>query len=69
MLRKRIASSNILSIGYDPTSSTLEIEFHSGAIYQYVNVPESIYTALMSAPSHGSYFNRHIKDKYPWKQI
>jgi len=69
MIRKSVSSSNIRSIGYDSKSQTLEIEFHSGGIYQYFNVPESIYNALMSASSHGSYFARHIKDRYRWAKI
>ena len=69
MIRQPVSSSNISSIGYDPESRTLEIEFHSGGIYQYFNVPESIYNALMSASSHGSYFHRHIKDQYQWTKI
>lgn len=69
MNRKPVSSSNIHSIGYDSKSRTLEIEFHSGDIYQYFNVPESIYNALMSASSQGSYFSRHIKDQYQWTKI
>lgn len=69
MNRQPVSSSNIRSIGYDSKSQTLEIEFHSSGIYQYFNVPESIYNALMSASSHGSYFHRHIKDQYQLTKI
>lgn len=69
MNRQHVSSSNIRSIGYDSKFQTLEIEFHSGGIYQYFNVPESVYNALMSAQSHGSYFHRHIKDEYQWTKI
>jgi len=66
MIRQAVSSSDISSIGYDPTSRTLDIEFNSGGTYQYFNVPESTYNALMSAASHGSYFHHHIKDHYRW---
>jgi hypothetical protein len=69
MIRQTVSSSNISSIGYDPESRTLEIEFHNGGVYQYFNVPESIYNALMSAPSHGSYFHHYIKGQYRWTEI
>ena len=39
MIRDLVASSNIASIGYDPDSETLEIEFTNGSIYQYFNIP------------------------------
>lgn len=64
IMRQSVRSRNIRSIGYDDVSQTLEIEFHSGGIYQYVNVPKSVYDNLMQAPSHGSYFSRHIKGRY-----
>ena len=38
MQRDYVSSSNIVSVGYDPASETLEIEFQSGAVYQYYNV-------------------------------
>jgi len=69
MNRQHVSSSNIHSIGYDLNSQTLEIEFHSGGIYQYFNVPESTYNALMSASSHGSFFSRQIKGRYRYRQI
>lgn len=69
MIRQSVSSSNIRSIGYDSKFQTLEIEFHSGGIYQYFNVPESIYNALMAASSHGSYFHRHIKNRYRCTKI
>jgi len=56
-----VESSNIVSIGYDPVTSTLEIEFHSGAIYQYFAVPQEIYDGLMNARSKGAFFHQFIK--------
>ena len=69
MIRQTVSSSNIRSIGYDAKLQTLEIEFQDGGIYQYFNIPESIYFALMSASSYGSYFHRYIKDQYQWTKI
>ncbi len=56
-----VESSNIASIGYDPVTSTLEIEFHSGAIYQYFAVPQEIYDGLINARSKGAFFHQFIK--------
>lgn len=61
MNRDRVSSSNLASIGYDASQNILEIEFHSGGIYQYFNVPERVYSGLMAASSHGSYFDSHVK--------
>jgi hypothetical protein len=69
MERTPVTSSNIRSIGYDPASSTLEIEFNSGAVYQYANVPQTEYDSLMSASSHGSYFSANIKGRYSYTKV
>lgn len=66
MEKNQVESSNIASIGYDPGSETLEIEFIKGGTYQYYDVPEHVYDELMSASSHGSYLAASIKGTYKY---
>lgn len=61
MKRQPVDSSNLSSVGYDPQTNTLEVEFNHGGIYQYFNVPSHIYQGLMNANSHGQYFDQYIK--------
>ena len=61
MNRIPVSSSNLLSVGYEATTRTLEIEFRSGSVYQYLNVPPKIYEGLITAGSHGKYFDSYIK--------
>ena len=61
MERQYVSSSHIVSIGYDPTSMVLEVEFNTGAIYQYYDIPQSIYDGLMAADSHGTYLAAYVK--------
>lgn len=67
--RIHVVSSNLNSVGYDPNTRILEIEFHEGGIYQYNNVPQHIYDGLMSAPSKGSYHHSYIKNSYSYRKI
>jgi hypothetical protein len=69
MIRRPVVSSDIHSIGYEADSHTLEIEFHSGGIYQYYSVPQPVYDGLMNAPSHGKYFQAHIKGVFQYRRI
>ncbi len=70
MNRNSVVSSNIVSIGYDPTRMILEIEFKGGSVYEYSNVPLDEYERLMAVGSHGRYFAAHIKNGgYPCKKI
>ncbi len=64
-----VDSSNLASVGFDPFSNLLEIEFRSGRIYQYFNVPVSIHAGLMTANSHGTYFARYIRGRYRFRRI
>ncbi len=67
--RISVESSNITSIGYDEDSGTLEIEFHSGAVYQYFDVSFSVYDGLMATDSHGRYLAQHIKGQYRYVKV
>lgn len=68
MERINVNSSNIASIGYDPNTEILEIEFLNGAIYHYFDVPEHIHEELMQASSHGGYLARNIKGVYSYSK-
>lgn len=69
MERTPVDSSNISSIGYDEDSNTLEVEFHSGAVYQYFDVPLNVYQEIMEAGSKGQYFAQHIKGYYRFVKV
>ena len=69
MERKNVSSSNVKSIGFDEKNKVLEIEFHSGGIYQYSNVENDVYNKLMNASSKGGFVHRFIKGRYPTKRI
>ncbi|MFL6193844.1 MAG: KTSC domain-containing protein [Thermoanaerobaculia bacterium] len=64
MRRERVSSSAISSVGYDPKSSVLEVEFSSGIVYDYFGVPSRVFRQLMKAPSIGSFVSRRIRDRY-----
>lgn len=82
MTRKPVTSSQIKSIGYDPISQTLEIEFQpskkqiaakeDGSIYRYSSVSPELYAALLEAKSIGRFYITQIKNdpkQYPFEKI
>jgi hypothetical protein len=64
MERVPVSSTNVASIGYDPVTLTLELEFTNGSIYQYFDVPQSIHDEIMSSSSVGKVVNALIKQNY-----
>lgn len=59
-----VQSSLLANVRYQPGESILQLEFCDGAIYQYFDVPASIYNSLLAAESKGNYFNRHIRGHF-----
>lgn len=69
MERIFVSSSNLSSVGYDPTSRMLEVQFRNGSIYRYTNVPYSVHQGLMNAPSKGRYLDRMVKGVYRFTRV
>lgn len=68
MERISVDSSNLVSVGYDENSCTLEVEFNND-IYRYFDVPSDVYCDLMGSDSKGSYFHRNIRNSYDFEKI
>jgi len=68
-IRIPVESSNLESIGYDQSTQTLEVEFDSGGIYEYFNVPQNIFEAFLTAPSKGEFLYREIKGAYGYSHV
>ncbi len=64
MYREYVESSMIRSLGYDATTSTLEVEFKNGNTWLYYDVSEDLYYQFKSSSSIGKFFNANIKDQY-----
>lgn len=74
MNRRPVKSSHVASIGWEPhqeeaADGTLEIEFKSGFVYQYEDVPESVYLNLLGASSIGRFFDQNIDGTYQHRRI
>ena len=64
VIMTEVISSNLLAIGFDDEVESLYVQFKSGKIYEYENVPASVYDELSEAESVGKYFNQFIKNNY-----
>jgi hypothetical protein len=69
MIRTNVISSMMRSVGYDSGRVVLEIEFSSGKVYQYDNVPENVYRELLVAASKGRYFEQQISGRYGYRRL
>lgn len=69
MNRVPVVSSTVSSVGYDAATQTLEVEFGSGIIYQYFEVPEAVHQQLLQAASVGQFLNGNIKGSYRYARL
>lgn len=58
---QNVISSNLLRVGYNTSARILQVQFKNGMIYRYFEVPEFLYTDLITASSKGTFFDTHIK--------
>lgn len=67
--RIEVNSSNIRSVGYRLSSFLLQVEFKDGSIYNYYDVPESIYNDFLKSTSKGKFLNSNIAFRFRYKKI
>lgn len=56
-----------LAAGYDDRTQTLRIKFRDGEIYEYYNVPPSVWWRFQRAQSPGRFINSTI-NRYPYSR-
>ena len=59
-----ITSSNLKRSEYDIENKTLKITFNNEMLYEYEEVPHSIYSQFRLSDSQGKYFNQNISKKF-----
>ena len=67
-VRLPVRSSLLVAMLYS-RPATLDLEFRNGAVYRYFSVPQAVVDALCAATSKGAYFNRAIKDRFPYQRL
>jgi hypothetical protein len=60
MKREPVQSSRIRSIGHDPVTQRMEVEFNDGKVYTYHGVSARKHKELMEAKSIGRHFGENF---------
>jgi hypothetical protein len=69
MLRQEVQSSELRWVGYEESTFLLEVEFQSGEIYRYFDVPARLVLELLEAKSIGRFFNGRIRSKFKFEKV
>lgn len=69
MNRVPVVSSTLASVSYSADQRILDVEFCSGAVYRYFDVPTDIYSQLLEAESKGRFFNANVRNCFCYREI
>lgn len=64
-----VGSDAVRSLGYDQHRHELDVEYPSGDVYRYEDVPPQEIMALMKAESLGTFINARIKPRYRYRKL
>ena len=69
MHRFPIPSTEFTQVGYQEDSETLEIQFVKGGVYQFYNVPLTVFDEFMNASSKEGYYHSKIGERFPCSRV
>ena len=70
MKLRRVKSSAVEAVGYDPERRWLEVRWiGQERAYRYYGVPAAVYDELLRADSIGAYVNQRVKPVYLYEVL
>jgi hypothetical protein len=67
--RIELDSTALAWVCYLSEQRVLQVGLHTGRDYDYLDVPARVYQELLAAESKGRYYNLHIRNEFPCRQI
>lgn len=64
-----VTSAALAAIGYDADARMLAVQFSSGHIFHYRDVPDTVWAELQRVPSKGQYYAREIKKQFKGEKV
>src|SRR5260370_1777681 len=69
MNRTTVGSPGIAQVGYEEGSETLEIEFVSGKVFQFYNVPLKLFNHFIIPSQKQLHYESNILVRFPYTRI
>ena len=69
MIEVSIRSTSLTKASYDALKESLRVAFVNGSIYEYQNVPSTIFTKFRLAKSQGKFLNENITKAFKYKKV
>lgn len=65
---RAVDSTSIASVGYEQHTGILTVEFKTGSVYRYFEVPRGVYDAFLAADSKGRFFMSNVRNRYRYER-
>lgn len=69
MERIDLDSTALAWVRYLPAEKRLQVGLRTGKVYDYWEVSEQTFRELLTAESKGRYYNRHIRNDFPFQLV
>jgi hypothetical protein len=69
MAIKKVQSSMVWAVDYDPKTQVLEVAFKRTGVFRYSGVPVRVYRDMMRSDSIGSYLRSCVIGMYPERRL
>jgi hypothetical protein len=69
MLATAVTSKTLATVAYDVADQVLRLTFRNHTLYCYFGVPAAVHQGLLEAESKGAYFNRCIRNRFPYQKV
>ncbi len=69
MAIRKVQSSMVWAVDYDPKGRVLEVAFKRNGVFRYEEVPPAVYRAMMRSDSIGSYMRSCVIGMYPERRV
>lgn len=65
----QLKSKSLATVRYHHSARQLEVQFLTGKRYLFFLVPQHCYQQLLPAESIGAFFNRYIRNRFPYQHL
>ncbi len=64
-----LQSKAVTTAGYDAATQRLQLEFSNGRVYEYFDVPRSVFDWLIRVSDKGAYVSRMLTPRYRYQEV
>ena len=68
-MRRLPRSKAVEEIGYAAATHTLRVHFRGGGVYDYLQVPQDVFAALLAAANPWTEWGERIKQTYRFRRM